>query len=106
MSLAELIPFRGRKIELLTDEDIASIADLAIPRPLLDRAAQATEAVLRDAHETVARQDAIIAEATETRRQALVVIEAFEPAQKHLVDGIDPPEPVRKGRKPVLQAAE
>lgn len=96
MSLADIIPF-GRKIEL-TDDDFATIAGHAIPRPLLDRAAQATEAVLRDAHETVARQDAIIAEATETRRQALVVIEAFEPAQKRIADGADPVEPKRKAR--------
>jgi hypothetical protein len=101
MSLTDIIPFRGRKPDPLGDE-LASALELAEPnlrRTLLDDAAFATEKVLAEARREVARQDAIIAEATETRRQALVVIEAFEPAQKRIVDGADPVEqPKRMAR--------
>lgn len=95
-ALTSIIPWpKGIKPgDLLSERDISDIIDQRIPPSLLDRAASATTGVLTSAHDEVKTQDAIISEAQERRRQAMIVIAAFEPAQKHLVDGIDQPNPL------------
>lgn len=104
MTLSNIIRFRKRDH---IEEELAAALELVEmqERTLIDRAASATDAVLDQARGEVIRLDAEIADRQERRRQALVIISAFEPAQKQIVDGIDPPEP-RKGKKPVAVAAE
>jgi hypothetical protein len=99
MSLAEIIPWRGKR-DPITEELAAAIeASPTLPPSLLDRAASATDAVLKQAHEEVGIADRIIADAQERRRQALIIIGAFEPAQKQIEEGIDPPARKSKALK-------
>jgi hypothetical protein len=98
MTLSNIIPWRGKRDHL--GEDLATaIEQQALPQSLLDRAASATDAVLKQAQEEVETVDRIIADAQERRRQALIVISAFEPAQKQIEEGIDPPARKSKALK-------